>query len=246
MCSLRLASRDNSGQKELCSAAGRRDDTTLTTTGMYNLVPCITIARVCLGSYCCTSGASLNLVREDVSQGSMLIQPISTVSFFVATVSPVFSMRQRSTGNEAPEVTVHALYSSDDTPPSVNDSRVSQICAVPNRRFYTHAMTHQWTEVLPRVPLGPSSRHLFKVPPSTSVNYVKLSMYPDGGIVCRLPHHLSLDIMASNVSYRPVSASMVWWQLCRKPRKEPMISRMSIRAAELFTHLINTSESGLT
>ena len=31
--------------------------------------------------------------------------------------------------------------------------------------------------------LGPSSRHLFTVPPSKGVNYVKLNMYPDGGIV---------------------------------------------------------------
>ena len=41
----------------------------------------------------------------------------------------------------------------------------------------------QWEELLPKVDLGPDSRHLFGVPPSKGVNYVKLNMYPDGGIV---------------------------------------------------------------
>ena len=37
--------------------------------------------------------------------------------------------------------------------------------------------------MLQRVPLGPSSRHLFKLAQGTKpVNYVKLNMYPDGGI----------------------------------------------------------------
>ncbi|KAH0827389.1 galactose-binding domain-like protein [Lanmaoa asiatica] len=39
-----------------------------------------------------------------------------------------------------------------------------------------------WTEILPKVPLGPSSRHLFKIPDTTRFNYVKVNMYPDGGI----------------------------------------------------------------
>ncbi|THH32281.1 hypothetical protein EUX98_g1912 [Antrodiella citrinella] len=65
-------------------------------------------------------------------------------------------------GNEAPEVTVQALHSNKGTPPTVDDAR--------------------WTEILPRIALGPSSRHLLKIQPSSSVNYVKLNMYPDGGI----------------------------------------------------------------
>ena len=45
-------------------------------------------------------------------------------------------------------------------------------------------MYTQWTEILPKVPLGPSSRHLFKIPRTTEkYNYVKLNMYPDGGVV---------------------------------------------------------------
>lgn len=40
----------------------------------------------------------------------------------------------------------------------------------------------QWEQILPKVELGPSSRHLFRIPESARVNYVKLNMYPDGGI----------------------------------------------------------------
>ncbi|KAL6310380.1 allantoicase [Sparassis latifolia] len=64
-------------------------------------------------------------------------------------------------GNEAPQVSVDALYS-PDLPPQADDSR--------------------WSEILAKVALSPSSRHLFKIPPSSGVNYVKLNMYPDGGI----------------------------------------------------------------
>ncbi|KAI0790792.1 galactose-binding domain-like protein [Abortiporus biennis] len=65
-------------------------------------------------------------------------------------------------GNEAPEVSVEGLYSDDSTAPTSTDSR--------------------WKEILPKVGLGPSSRHLFKIPPTSGINYVKLNMYPDGGI----------------------------------------------------------------
>lgn len=56
------------------------------------------------------------------------------------------------------------------------------------------AVRVQWIEVLPKVGLGPNSRHLFRIPPSAGVNYVKLNMYPDGGIVSvslLLPHFTS-------------------------------------------------------
>ncbi|KZV86218.1 Allantoicase [Exidia glandulosa HHB12029] len=66
-------------------------------------------------------------------------------------------------GNEAPEAAVEALSSSDSEPPSETDPR--------------------WTTILPKLPLGPSSRHLFKIAQTAEAyNYVKLSMYPDGGI----------------------------------------------------------------
>jgi len=65
-------------------------------------------------------------------------------------------------GNEAPQVSVDALYAPGDEPPLSNDPR--------------------WREVLPKVNLGPSARHLFKTPRTSRVNYVKLNMYPDGGI----------------------------------------------------------------
>ncbi|EPQ57299.1 Allantoicase [Gloeophyllum trabeum ATCC 11539] len=65
-------------------------------------------------------------------------------------------------GNEAPEVSVDALFSTEEQEPRVDDAR--------------------WFEILPKVPLGPNSRHLFKIPETPGVNYVKLNMYPDGGI----------------------------------------------------------------
>ncbi|KAF8070614.1 galactose-binding domain-like protein [Lyophyllum atratum] len=54
-------------------------------------------------------------------------------------------------GNEAPQVSVEVLHGSSSEEPDVNDDR--------------------WTEILPKVDMGPNSRHLFT-----------LNMYPDGGI----------------------------------------------------------------
>ncbi|KAI5123043.1 hypothetical protein M0805_000479 [Coniferiporia weirii] len=66
-------------------------------------------------------------------------------------------------GNEAPEASVQALLDVGDKPPTVDDPR--------------------WVEILPKVALGPSSRHLFKINRNADAyNYVKLNMYPDGGI----------------------------------------------------------------
>ncbi|KAH7929828.1 Allantoicase [Leucogyrophana mollusca] len=64
-------------------------------------------------------------------------------------------------GNEAPEVSVEAVLSSTEV-------------GAPGDA--------EWTEILPGVPLGPSSRHLFTIPETSRFNYVKLNMYPDGGI----------------------------------------------------------------
>jgi len=65
-------------------------------------------------------------------------------------------------GNEAPEASVYALYDAESRDPPHDDPR--------------------WSEIIPRVGLGPSSRHLFKVPTTPAFNYVKIHMYPDGGI----------------------------------------------------------------
>ncbi|KAF9222767.1 Allantoicase [Gyrodon lividus] len=65
-------------------------------------------------------------------------------------------------GNEAPEVSVDAMLSSELDVHNLSGA--------------------EWTEILPRAPLGPSSRHLFKITETTRFNYVKLNMYPDGGI----------------------------------------------------------------
>lgn len=83
-------------------------------------------------------------------------------------------------GNEGPEAAVEALFDASPEVPQVNDARVSEY------NYYNNvACTNnwQWSEILPKVPLGPSSRHLFKIPESSRVNYVKLKMIPDGGIV---------------------------------------------------------------
>lgn len=47
----------------------------------------------------------------------------------------------------------------------------------------SYACGIQWLQALPKVDIGPDSRHLFKIDESSPVNYVKLNMYPDGGIV---------------------------------------------------------------
>lgn len=76
-------------------------------------------------------------------------------------------------GNEAPAVSVDALLSTNEDESGLRNA--------------------QWTEVLPRVPLGPSARHLFSIPESSRYNYVKLNVYPDGGVArFRVYGHISL------------------------------------------------------
>lgn len=83
-------------------------------------------------------------------------------------------------GNEAPQVSIEILNALPSEVPRVDDFR--------------------WKEVLPRVDLGPNSRHLFKVPASASVNFVKLNMYPDGGIArFRVYGHVS-PVYLSDIS----------------------------------------------
>ncbi|KAI0695454.1 galactose-binding domain-like protein [Cytidiella melzeri] len=82
-------------------------------------------------------------------------------------------------GNEAPQVSVDALYATDDVHPAVDDPR--------------------WTPVLAVADLGPSARHLFKVPQTSGVNYVKLNMYPDGGIARFRVYGLVTPVFPSEV-----------------------------------------------
>jgi len=65
-------------------------------------------------------------------------------------------------GNEAPEASVQVLHGDPLSNPGVDDGG--------------------WEEVLTRTPLGPSSRHLFKIPQTGVINFVKLTIYPDGGL----------------------------------------------------------------
>uniref|UniRef100_A0A0W0FHD9 Allantoicase domain-containing protein n=1 Tax=Moniliophthora roreri TaxID=221103 RepID=A0A0W0FHD9_MONRR len=81
-------------------------------------------------------------------------------------------------GNEAPQASVDAFYDPSSGDLNVDDSR--------------------WTEILPKVNLGPSSRHLFTLPtPGPCATFVKLNMYPDGGIArFRVYGHVSPIIPA--------------------------------------------------
>lgn len=65
-------------------------------------------------------------------------------------------------GNEAPAGSVEVLYGTPDESPRADDKR--------------------WSEVLPKTSLGPNSRHLFRIPRTDVINFVKLKIYPDGGV----------------------------------------------------------------
>ncbi|KAJ7680563.1 galactose-binding domain-like protein [Mycena polygramma] len=65
-------------------------------------------------------------------------------------------------GNEAPAVSVDVLSGLPSEAPGKEDPR--------------------WVEVLPKQSMNPNSRHLFRIPETSGVNFVKLNMYPDGGI----------------------------------------------------------------
>lgn len=82
-------------------------------------------------------------------------------------------------GNEAPQVSIQAAYVAEGTVPKEDHAEVLSN----SNAVLSHSNCFQWLEILPKVDLGPNSRHLFKIPATTSVNYVKINMYPDGGIV---------------------------------------------------------------
>ncbi|KAJ7217868.1 galactose-binding domain-like protein [Mycena pura] len=65
-------------------------------------------------------------------------------------------------GNEAPHVSVDIFSGPASEEPKTVDSK--------------------WVEVLPKVPLDPNSRHLFRIPSTDGATFVKLTMYPDGGL----------------------------------------------------------------
>ncbi|KAG5648586.1 hypothetical protein DXG03_003197 [Asterophora parasitica] len=83
-------------------------------------------------------------------------------------------------GNEAPQVSIQVLHGSPSEEPQANDPR--------------------WTEIFPKVDIGPNARQLFTIPESQAVNYVKLNMYPDGGIArFRVYGHVS-PVIPSNAT----------------------------------------------
>ncbi|KAG9010420.1 Allantoicase [Tulasnella sp. JGI-2019a] len=84
-------------------------------------------------------------------------------------------------GNEAPQASIEALFSTGGDP---------------------GAKDEKWKEVLPRVDLGPSSRHLFKIDQTTeSYTHLKLNMYPDGGIARFRAYGLVAPVFSSTSDY---------------------------------------------
>ncbi|QRV94187.1 allantoicase [Ceratobasidium sp. AG-Ba] len=93
-------------------------------------------------------------------------------------------------GNEAPAASVQALFAESREKPQADDPR--------------------WEEILPKVDLGPSSRHLFKIPQTKEAfTHVKLNMYPDGGIARFRVYGLVAPIFPANV-YAPVDLASVF------------------------------------
>lgn len=88
--------------------------------------------------------------------------------------------------------------------------------------------------------LGPSSRHLFKIPQAEGVNYVKLNMYPDGGIV-RPIRFMPLTYFHSPTGTRLDFACTAWSsQYFHQTGGHLLILPTSLRAGESCSPLINT------
>ncbi|KAJ1304530.1 hypothetical protein OPQ81_005671 [Rhizoctonia solani] len=84
-------------------------------------------------------------------------------------------------GNECPVASVQALFAHSEEQPQADDPR--------------------WAEILPKVNLGPSSRHLFHIPQTKEAyTHVKLNMYPDGGIARFRVYGLVAPIFPSDLT----------------------------------------------
>ncbi|CAE6449136.1 unnamed protein product [Rhizoctonia solani] len=93
-------------------------------------------------------------------------------------------------GNEAPAASVQAIFVEAREKPQADDPR--------------------WEEILPKVDLGPSSRHLFRIPQTKEAyTHVKLNMYPDGGIARFRVYGLVAPIFPSN-TYAPLDLASVF------------------------------------
>ncbi|CAG8591150.1 10859_t:CDS:2 [Racocetra fulgida] len=66
------------------------------------------------------------------------------------------------TGNHAPFASVEACYSPKSDPKHGDDT--------------------EWSEILEKVSLDPSSQHFFSIQPSRTFTHVRLNIYPDGGV----------------------------------------------------------------
>jgi hypothetical protein len=86
--------------------------------------------------------------------------------------------------------------------------------------------------------MGPSSRHLFRIPETTGVNFVKLNMYPDGGIVrclfLALVHNLGL------LDRRALGFTGMLSPSTRRTRRRPSTSHTCLRAGAWNSRPTNT------
>lgn len=127
------------------------------------------------------SGASSNSEPLVRLSALILIRRISTVGRCFHDSDELTIHSHYKLGNEAPQASVDALYRPNGNAPTKDDPNVS--CERASKAvLYTYFFC-QWNEILPKVDLGPSSRHLFHIQVTDSMKYVKLNMYPDGGIV---------------------------------------------------------------
>lgn len=128
---------------------------------------------------------------------------------------------------------------------------------------FPHGTWHslsQWKEILPKVDLGPSSRHLFKIPETKGINYVKLNMYPDGGIVSlqfHQPHLCPRPRFTDCIGFSSCSSSCLRLFIGSFPRlrpcrsHSPCIFRRTIRCStricgrSRYLHLRSTLWCGI-
>lgn len=99
---------------------------------------------------------------------------------------------------------------------------------------------------MPKVPLGPTSRHLFKVPESAGVNFVKLNMYPDGGIVRNLSDLHVKDLIDADTCRRGLECMGMFRPFHPKTTPRRMTWHMYSQVVVCRSYLISTLASEAT
>ena len=171
--SQRLVWRDNLDPKVLFTVVGRHADT----------IHCHTTGRSTFHLRIQFSHWQIFILRCIIQLGTtgrVSGFDIDTANFNGVLTHRYLLKSHSPPGNEAPEASVYGLYDAELKDPRNDDPRVwSQKLLLGS--FLMGGF--KWSEILPKVGLGPSTRHLFKIPETPPYNYVKIHMYPDGGIV---------------------------------------------------------------